>query len=326
MYSFEPACNSINRPNPPNKTRGYTRPPAYQGYLNRTCVTLAEVLKNTGYATLMTGKWHLGFNEKERWPLQRGFEKFYGCIAGATRFFHPVHPRGMTFGNENIESPKSTTDRPFYTTDAFTDWAIRFIDEHGKEQPEDKPFFLYLAYTAPHWPLQAHEEDIDRYRGRYDMGWDKLREQRFARQKELDLFGPEVKLTPRDPTAPAWDSLSPEKQKEMNLKMAVYAAMIDRVDQNIGKLVKSLKENGRFENTLILFLSDNGGCAEGGLLGRGEFFDIEKRNQQRANSYGTAWANASNTPFRLYKHHVHEGGAGTPFFMHWPAAIQPKAA
>ncbi|MHC4995497.1 MAG: arylsulfatase [Planctomycetota bacterium] len=296
--------------NPPHNTKNYAKPPAYQGYLNRNCVTLAEALAPAGYSTLMTGKWHLGYNEPQRWPLQRGFEKYYGCISGATRFFHPIAPRDITFGNEQLENLESTTDRPYYTTDAFTDYA--------------KPFFLYLAYTAPHWPLQAHEEDIARYRGRYKLGWDKLRRQRLARMKEIGLIGEHVKLSPRDKTAPAWDTLDAKKQDEMDLKMAVYAAMIDRIDQNIGKLVASLKAADRFDNTLIFFLSDNGGCQEGGVLGRGEFYDIEKRNQQSANSYGLAWANASNTPFRLYKHFNHEGGIATPFFMHWPDKIKPQ--
>ncbi|WP_291168037.1 arylsulfatase [Gimesia sp.] len=311
--------------NPPGDPRGYSKPPAYQGYLNRECVTLAEVLKPAGYATLMTGKWHLGFNAQDRWPLQRGFDKYFGCVSGATRFFHPVAPRGMTFGNEDIETPASTTDRPFYTTDAYTDYAIRFLNEHQQaKETQDKPFFLYLAYTAPHWPLQAHEEEIRKYRGKYKIGWDELREQRLAKQKELGLLPANTKLSPRDSEVPAWDTLSEKKQDEMDLKMAVYAAMVDRVDQNIGKLVNSLKSSGQYENTLILFLSDNGGCAEGGVLGRGEFYDIEKRNLDNSNSYGKAWANASNTPFRLYKHFAHEGGTSTPFFMHWPAEIKPQ--
>lgn len=311
--------------NPPDKIRGNTKPPAYQGYLNRNNVTIAEVLKAANYSTYMSGKWHLGYNAMDRWPLQRGFQKYFGSLSGATRFFYPEQPRGMTLGNVQLQKVKSTTDRPFYTTDAFTDYAIRFLDEHQRDQSEkDKPYFLYLAYTAPHWPLQAHEEDIDKYRGKYMIGWDKLREQRFARQKKTGLISAETKLSPRDKSVPAWDTLRAEKQKEMALKMAIYAAMIDRVDQNIGKLVQWLKTNDQYENTLIMFLSDNGGCAEGGILGRGEFYDIEKRNQQPANSYGTAWANASNTPFRLYKHFAHEGGTATPFIMHWPQQMKPS--
>lgn len=311
--------------NPPGNKRGDSKPPAYQGYLNRNCVTIAEVLKQANYATYMAGKWHLGYTVRDCWPLQRGYEKYFGCVSGATRFFHPIEPRGMTFGNENIKTPPSTTDRPFYTTDAFTDYAIRFLGEHQQEKTrKDKPFFLYLAYTAPHWPLQAHEEDIDKYRGKYKIGWDELRKQRFARQKKTGLISADTRLSPRDKSVPAWDSLSAEKQKEMALKMAIYAAMIDRVDQNIGNLVNWLKDHQQYENTLILFLSDNGGCAEGGKLGRGEFLDIEKRNQETANSYGTAWANASNTPFRLYKHYAQEGGSATPFIMHWPQQIKPS--
>ena len=306
---------------PPDSDRGKSQPPAYQGYLNRECVTLGEVLQTAGYATLMAGKWHLGNNATNRWPLQRGFEKYFGCISGATRFFYPEHPRGMTFGNKQIENPKSTTDEPFYTTDAFTDYGMRFIREHKKGE---KPFFLYLAYTAPHWPLQAFEDDIAKYRGKYRIGWDKLRERRLKKQQEIGLINPSWDLSDRTLKIPAWNTLNKKKQDEMDLKMAVYAAMIDRVDQNIGRLVSFLKERGLFEDTMIMFLSDNGACQEGGMLGRGDFYDIEKRNQYPSNSYGEAWANAGNTPFRLYKHYVHEGGASTPFFMHWPKGIKPR--
>ena len=310
--------------NSPGKDKSADRPPAYQGYLNRNCVTVAEALGAAGYSTYMAGKWHLGQYSPDRWPLARGFEKYFGCVAGATRFFSPTGDRVIYSGNDVVRSPKSTTDRPFYTTDAFTDHAIRFLDEHEADR-DDKPFLLYLAYTAPHWPLQAHEEEIAKYRGKYKMGWDELRKQRLARQVELGLIPTDCRLSPRDPGAPAWDSLDAKKRDEMDLKMAVYAAMIDRVDQNIGKLVASLKANGEYDNTLIMFLSDNGGCAEGGKLGRGDFFDIEKRNRESGNSYGLAWANASNTPFRLFKHYAHEGGASTPFIMHWPARIKPSA-
>ena len=304
--------------NPPTKKRP-SQPEAYQGYLNRRCATIGELLRPAGYTTLMTGKWHLGFYEEDRWPRQRGFDRFYGCLPGATRFFHPEHPRGMTLDNSPVADPQSTTDQAFYTTDAFTDYAIQFIGA----APEEKPWFLYLAYTAPHWPLQAFEGDIAKYRGKYKLGWDKLREQRYARQLELGLIKPEWKLSPRPKAVPAWDSLDADKQDEMDLKMAVYAAMVDRVDQNIGKLTGFLREKGIFDNTLILFLSDNGACHEGGIFGRGEFKDIEKRNQARANSYGEAWANAGSTPFRLYKSNAHQGGSATPFIAHWPKGIEP---
>jgi arylsulfatase len=299
-------------------------PPAYQGYLNRECATIAEVLKGSGYATLMSGKWHLGNNSPDRWPLQRGFDKYYGCISGATRFFYPEAPRDITFMNEQLEEPESTTDEAYYTTDAFTDYGMRFIGEHLDKKSDGDPFFLYLAYTAPHWPLQAFEDDIAKYRGKYKVGWDKLREQRFAKQIELGLIDEKWSMSPKVESIPDWDTLDAKKQDEMDLKMAVYAAMVDRVDQNIGKLIDFLQEKEIFEDTLIMFLSDNGGCQEGGMLGRGNFYDIEKRNLESANSYGEAWANASNTPFRLYKHFVHEGGAATPFFLHWPAGIKAR--
>ena len=305
------------------------RPAAYRGFLNQHCVTIAEALQGGGYRTMMAGKWHLGMHDQNAWPLQRGFDDFYGSLSGATRFFHPIHPRGMTMGNEKIEVPRSTSDDRFYTTDAFTDHAIKFIGQHQSRsakkpgQPE-QPFFLYLAYTAPHWPLQAFEDDIAKYRGKYKQGWKELRQSRFQRQIEIGLIDSDWELSEPQPKIPEWNSLSLRKQDEMDLKMAIYAAMIDRVDQNIGKLVEHLKSQKAFGNTLILFLSDNGGCAEGGLLGQGEFFDREKRNLDTGNSYGEAWANASNTPFRLYKHFNHEGGIATPFFMHWPAKIKPQ--
>ncbi len=307
----------------PDRERGDGAPPAYQGHLNERCVTLAEVLKSAGYGTYMTGKWHLGQKEFDDRPLQRGFDRYYGCLSGATRFVQPTGSRGMTSGNDPDENPQSTTDRPFYTTDAFTDHAISFLDQHVRDR-KDTPFFLYLAYTAPHWPLQAHEEDIAKYRGKYLGGWDKLREARYRRQIELGLIDQRWPLSPKTGGIPGWDSLDDEQRDELDLKMAIYAAMVDRVDQNLGQLVSFLKEKGAYENTLMLFLSDNGACQEGGMLGRGEFRDVAKRNEEHENSYGEAWANAGSTPFRLYKHYLHEGGAATPFFLHWPAAIAPR--
>ena len=302
------------------------RPQNYQGFLNRNCTTIAETLGRNGYATMMAGKWHLGMHDESLWPKQRGFESYFGTLAGATRFFHPIQPRGMILGNTLLDgTPDSTTNEDFYTTDAFTDHAIRFIREHGESTSTDKPFFLYLAYTAPHWPLQAFEDDIAKYRGKYKDGWESLRRTRYQRQIEIGLIDETWPLSDPQPKIPAWNSLSPEKQDEMDLKMAVYSAMIDRVDQNIGKLIDNLKTQDKFDNTLLLFLSDNGGCAEGGLLGRGDFLDPQKRNQSTGNSYGEAWANASNAPFRLYKHYAHEGGTATPFFMHWPDGIAGQA-
>lgn len=298
-------------------------PDAYRGDINDRCVTLAEVAGSAGYRTMMAGKWHLAGRDREDWPLQRGFEKYYGCISGATRYFYPTNFRIMYSGNEPDPEPKSTTERPFYTTDAFTDHAIRFLDEAFGDT--SKPSFLYLAYTAPHWPLQAHEEDIAKYRGRYDVGWDAIRAARYQRQIELGLIDPKWALSPRDERVPAWDSLTENQRKDFALRMAVYAAQIDRVDQNVGKLVRFLKEKGQFDNTLILFLSDNGACAEGGVFPKDDIFDADKRNASEHISYGVGWANASSTPYRLYKHFAHQGGTATPFFLHWPARIQARA-
>lgn len=298
-------------------------PPAYQGNLNARCVTLAHVAQGAGYATHMTGKWHLSGMNEDDWPLQRGFEKYYGCLAGAVRYFHPTGARIMYDGNTPDPDPTSTTDHPFYTTDAFTDRGLQFIAE--EQAGDNRPFFWYLAYNAPHWPLQAPEEDIARYRGKYKIGWDQLRQQRYQRQIELGLIDPQWPLSPRDADVPAWDTLNDEQQTELDLRMAIYAAMIDRVDQNIGKLVAFLKKQELYDNTLILFLSDNGACAEGGVLGRGNILDSEARNASHDAAVGKAWANVSSTPFRLYKHFAHEGGAATPFFLHWPDRIQPRA-
>ncbi|QGY47556.1 sulfatase-like hydrolase/transferase [Maribellus comscasis] len=298
---------------PTNFTQHDLEIPQYRGFLNKNCVTLAEVLKEAGYTTLMTGKWHLGISDKSKWPLQRGFDKFYGLVPGASNFFKPEYPRGITYMNDTI----SVTDPYYYTTDAFTDYAIRFIEE-AKQDKSEKPFFLYLAYTAPHWPLQAPQEVVEKYKGKYMEGWGKLREERFARMKEMGLIADDWELTEQD--SREWDSLSDEKKKEMDLRRAIYSAMIDRMDQNIGKLTDFLKDEGIMNNTLIIFLNDNGACGEGGELGGGPAEQLETKEGYFL-SYGRAWANASNAPYREYKHWVHEGGIGTPFIVHWPEVI-----
>jgi len=307
----------------PGERRNRTVPPAYQGNLNDHCVTLAQVARAAGYATFMTGKWHLAGANQDDWPLQRGFDKYYGCISGAVRYFYPAGERIMYDGNTPDRNPQSTTDRPFYTTDAFTDHGLSFVAEN--QAGTNRPFFWYLAFNAPHWPLQAPEADIDKYRSQYQTGWDRLREQRYQREIALGLIDPKWKLSPRDEEVPAWDSLDSARQKDLALRMAVYAAMIDHVDQDIGRLVAFLKQKKLFDNTLIVFLSDNGACAEGGVFPRGDIQDIVARNQSQDVSVGKGWANVSDTPFRLYKHFAHEGGIATPFFMHWPARIKPRA-
>ncbi|EMI57087.1 arylsulfatase [Rhodopirellula sallentina SM41] len=261
-----------------------------------------------------------GLPRKRKWPRQRGFDRFYGSIAGATSYFKPQGSRGITLGNENLDPPK---DPDYYTTDAFTDYAIQFLDE----QTDNAPFFLYLAYTAPHWPLHAREEDIAKYVGKYrDIGWDKLREQRLTRQKEIGLFDDSIQLPARDEGARPWSKLNEKQRDELDYRMAVYAAMVDRMDQNIGRVVTWLKEHGQLDNTLLLFLSDNGGCAEPYKdLGGGRFKDINNPNLSGAISYGQGWANASNTPFRKFKVFSHEGGISTPLIVHWPKGLKSKS-
>lgn len=300
--------------NPPSDVNGHNYGvPEYQGKLNSNVVTISEVLKQAGYATLMSGKWHLSFFDKNQWPLQRGFDKFYGFISGAGNYFKPEAPRFIFEGNEKID----IKDENFYTTDVFTDKAIQFIAE-TKTENQKKPFFLYLSYNAPHWPLQAPKSDIDKYRGRYVKGWENLRLERFNRMKEMGLIDSSWDLSYDDVVS--WDSLSEEKREEMDLRMAIYAAMIDRMDQNIGRLVDDLKKKNIYENTIIMFLNDNGACAEFDMLGTGPKEQLETKEGYRL-TYGKAWAYASNTPYRSYKHWVHEGGIGTPFIVHWPNGI-----
>lgn len=290
--------------------------PGYRGFLNRNSVTIAEVLKNAGYSTLMTGKWHLGMTSEDQWPLQRGFDKYYGILAGACNYFDPTYPRGITDGNDTI----SIHDPNYYTTDAFTDHAMEFIQQSKAESPQ-KPFFLYLAYNSPHWPLEAPKDDIDKYRGRYDKGWQAIRQERYKRMIKMGIIDSSWDLSPQD--SRKWDSLSDEKKKEMELRREIYAAQVDRMDQNIGRLVGFLEKNKLIDNTVIIFIDDNGACAEGGELGGGPAKQLETKEGYFL-SYGRAWANASNTPFKRYKHWIHEGGISSPMIVHWPDGINKK--
>jgi len=321
----------------------------YRGDLNKSCVTIAQVMKSAGYATYMAGKWHVTRHwrmedSKHNWPRQRGFDRFFGTIQGAGSFFDPYT---LTRGNQFIVPENPDT---FYYTDAIADNAAAFVREHKG----DRPFFMYVAFTSPHWPMHAKPADIAKYKGRYDKGWDVLRAERRRRQIELGIIKPEWKLTPRDPNAPAWEDA--ELKPWYCRRMEVYAAMVDCMDQGIGRILAALKETGQTGNTLIFFLADNGGCAEeygsGGPvrpdpsketplrpMGPGE---LQTRMQPAVTrdgrpvrtgrgvmpgpadtyiAYGLPWANASNTPFRLYKHWVHEGGISTPLVAHWPAGI-----
>ncbi|MCC9656600.1 arylsulfatase [Rhodopirellula halodulae] len=297
---------------PPNQP--YEGPPAYQGHLNETCTTIPEVLRGDGYHTFMTGKWHLGHADKGDWPMQRGFDRFYGGISGAFNYFKPGGDRGMTDGNQDV-----TTGDDFYATDAFTEIACDYIKEATAK--DDKPFFLYLAYNSPHWPLNAKVKDFEKYRGKYRGGWDAVMAARQQKQRELGLFESDVEAAPH--VGPDWASLTEKQRDNLDAIMAAYAGCIDNIDQNIGKLVAHLKSIGQYDNTLILFLSDNGACQEGGKLGFGSEDMVRNPPLETTNGVrlGLAWANACNTPFRLYKHFLHEGGANTPFIAHWPAGI-----
>jgi len=328
---------------------------AYAGELSRRAVTMAEALKLGGYATYMTGKWHVtqktsprGDADKDNWPRQRGFDRFFGTIHGAGSFFDP-----NTLVRENtFISPYADAEyqpQEFYYTDAINDHAARFVTEH-KERSADKPFFLYIAHTAAHWPMQAKESDIVKYRGRYDAGYDAIRAARLTKMKQLGLLEPRWQVSPQ---AGDWSKVA---NKEWEARcMEVYAAMLDCMDQGIGRVIEALKRNGQFENTLILYLQDNGGCAE--PMSRNAPFQpradsptlpplakdyiqpdmIPKQTRdgfpvrQGAGvmpggadtyiGYGRNWANVSNTPFREYKHWQHEGGISTPLIAHWPAGI-----
>ncbi len=291
----------------------------YQGYLNNHSVTMAEVLKPAGYRAYMSGKWHVGEKE-EHWPLKRGFDRYFGLISGASSYFEVIkdQPRIRRIVLDDREWLPPETG--FYMTDATTEYAARFIRDHKTGDDNEAPFFLYVAYTAPHWPLHALPEDIAKYKGVYDIGWDSLRVQRFERQRVLGLIGEEVALPGRPSSIPAWEDVS--NAEVWSRRMEVYAAMVDRMDQGIGEIVQALEETGSLDNTLVVFLSDNGGSPED-VTGRG-LHDSTRVVGERGSydAYREPWANASNTPFRYYKAWMHEGGILTPFIAHWPAGIE----
>lgn len=329
--------------------------PGYSGELNDRCRTIAEVLRPAGYGTYAVGKWHVARNTnpegpKHDWPLQRGFDRFYGTITGGGDFFDPGT---LTRDNTAISPFADAEYQPatFYYTDAISDHAVRFVKEHS-EAKADEPFFLYVAYTAAHWPMHALPEDIAKHAGQYDEGYEPIRMERFRRAKELGLIADDESLAPQ---VGDWDKV--ENKKWEARCMEVYAAMIDRMDQGIGKIVEELRRTGKLENTLVLFLQDNGGCQEG--IGRGqhdakansatydpipaaELRSAVQPKQTRDGkpvrrgpgimpgpgdtyiAYGINWANVPNTPFREYKHFVHEGGISTPLIAHWPAGIERR--
>lgn len=308
--------------------------PGYIGHLNDNCVTIAEALNPAGYTSYAVGKWHVGA-DPEHWPCKRGFARYYGANSAFGHYFGMQKGRRFiiddteqfpdsklkTVGNSQYYPFKNPDGSQWYGTDAYTDYAVKYVNEHVKSKTN--PFFLYVPYTAPHWPLHALPEDIAKYKGKYAKGWDAIRKERNERMMKMGLVAKSWPLTARDTNVKAWDEVDDEKKKDMELRMAVYAAMIDRMDQNIGRIVETLKNNKILDNTLILFLADNGGCAEGGPFGFSRN-DETPGTPDSYTSYGISWANASNTPFRLYKHWVHEGGISTPLIAHWPKVIKQK--
>jgi len=325
----------------------------YRGQLNQQCVTIPEVMRTAGYRTYMCGKWHVCRDirpngDKSDWPIQRGFEKFYGTITGGGSYYDPT---ALCRQNAFITPENDPEYKPekFYYTDAITDNAIRFLKEHHSESAR-KPFFFYVAYTAAHWPMHAPEEDIAKYHGKYDAGYEPIRKARYEREKELGLIKPDWQLSDQ---AGVWDKVQ-DKAWEARC-MEVYAAMVEHMDRGIGKIIEQLRGSGELDNTLIFFLQDNGACAED--MGR-----TDKSGKPPANlkplgpndlqthiwppmqtrdgrwvrsgpgvmpgppdtyvAYGMNWANVSNTPFREYKHWVHEGGISTPLIVHWPKGIR----
>lgn len=338
--------------------RGYD---GYRGDLNRECVTIAEVLRPAGYRTYLSGKWHVtkytrpkSHDDKHNWPLQRGFDRFYGTIHGAGSFFDP---NTLTRDNEFISPASDSEYTPdqfpggqYYYTDAIADHAVRFVREHRRDH-DAKPFFMYVSFTAAHWPMHALENDIAKYKGRYDAGYDAIRKARYRRMIELGLIKPSsTELFPIEESAKETEHWDWDKRN-----MEVYAAMIDSMDRGIGRIVESLKTTDQLDNTVICFFQDNGGCAEN--YGRGgkpqprqdtpslepldaEYLQPDMQPKQTRDgypvrtgkgvmaggadtyiAYGRAWATVSNTPFRQYKHYTHEGGISTPLIVHWPDGL-----
>lgn len=324
-----------------------------EGYvddLSKRAVTLAEVFKSAGYATYMTGKWHIAKSfvnttDISNWPLQRGFQRFFGTLNGSGSYYDP----GTLMRNNTFISPQDG----FYYTDAITDTTVRYISEH----PTDKPFFFYVAYTAAHWPLHAPESAINKYKGVYDQGWVDIREARFKKLKKLGLIPADAVLTERGVGIPSWHD-APMKEWQVR-KMEVYAAMIDVMDRGIGKIIATLEKRGMLENTVIFYMHDNGGCAEtldsvqpevqptpaqralhtypmdSVFVGKkpvytrsGQYIRSElgvmPGPAETWLTYGKEWANVSNTPFKMYKHWTHEGGIASPLIVHWPKGINQK--
>ncbi|PXX21459.1 arylsulfatase [Arenibacter sp. ARW7G5Y1] len=291
--------------------------PEYQGDLNENCVTIAEVLKSANYKTYMTGKWHLTNDRKvsgeviDNWPKQRGFDRYFGILPGTENYFTPT----LYSNNTSYTAPDD-----FYITKAISDTSATYIKDHVLKNPKN-PFFMYVAYTAPHFPLHALENEINKYKITYNVGWDSIRKSRFEKQKEIGLFSNETSINPRDPEVPAWEQISEDERNEFIMRMAIYAAQVDIMDQGIGHITQTLKKYNQLENTLIFFLSDNGATAE--YISNGESKKVDGSANTRE-SYRINWANVSSTPYKEYKHYTYEGGIATPLIIHWPETINSE--
>ena len=326
-------CGWLTHNNP-----GY---PGYQaGEISRDAPTMPELLRQSGYSTYGVGKWHNTADtnnspsaSKDAWPLQRGFDRFYGFLGAETNFFVPGQ---LIDGNTFIDCDGYRDD--YYSTDDWTEKSLAYLKSHLGATP-DKPFFLYIAHNAPHVPLHAKPQDVARYAGVYERGWDTIRQERLARQKATGLLPADWPLSERAPDIPAWDSLTAEQQVLYAHYMALYAAMLDSADQSVGQLVAFLKESGQFDNTLIIVTSDNGATAIGGPAGAANIFEKRVGGVEPADMaanmlrqgklggpqsyavYPVGWGNACNTPFRYYKRTPMNGGIRVPFVMHWPGGI-----
>lgn len=295
---------------------------AYSSGLNESCATIADLLHEASYRTYHVGKWHVGTPREigvKNWPLQRGYDRFYGTGGGGNYF----RPEILVRDNDRIQPAGDE----FYLTDALTDNAAQFIDDHHRDHAA-QPFFLHLCYTAPHFPLHARPADIAKYHGKYRDGWDALRARRNARQRQLGIVDPQWKLSPRDPVAKAWADTPDTERDEWDQRMAVHAAMIDCMDRGIGRVLEAVRRTGAEDNTLVLFLSDNGASAE--FLdswpnpARGHKPGAVTGTRESHRCLEVGWANAANTPFREHKMWVHEGGISTPLIARWPAGIKAR--
>lgn len=296
--------------------------PSYQGWLKTEFPTIAEVLRAVGYQTYFSGKWHVG-NEQQHRPDVRGFERSFAMIHGAGNYFNNepwiTHHQFLQY---TLDGKPYTLPTECYLTDLITDHALSFI----KDSSTNKPFFLYLSYTAPHWPLHAKEEDIQRFQGLYMEGWETIRQQRFEKQKELGLFPPDASLSnpfkneQKPLLTPDWDTLSVKSRLKWDRRMATYAAQMYAMDKGIGKIIQQLTQSGQLENTLILFLSDNGATNAAIYLANSWVADRSGPigSAQSFDSYGAMWANVSNTPFQLFKSRTMEGGIRTPLIAYFP--------